>query len=46
VIPNNRQNLREWIKRPDEFKTGCLMPAMQLDDQQLDDLVAYLSTLR
>jgi cytochrome c oxidase subunit 2 len=46
VIPNNPQNLREWIKCPDEFKTGCLMPAMQLDDQQLDVLVAYLSTLR
>jgi cytochrome c oxidase subunit 2 len=46
LLPNNPQNLRAWIKSPDEFKTGSLMPAMQLDDQQLDDLVAYLSTLR
>jgi cytochrome c oxidase subunit 2 len=45
VIPNNPQNLRAWIKSPDDFKTGSLMPAMQLDDQQLDDLVTYLSTL-
>ena len=45
VIPNTPQNLRAWIKRPDDFKTGSLMPAMQLDEQQLDDLVAYLSTL-
>ena len=46
IIPNTPQNLRAWIKRPDDFKTGSLMPAMQLDDQQLDDLVTYLSTLR
>jgi cytochrome c oxidase subunit 2 len=37
--------LRKWIKSPDHFKAGSMMPAMQLDDQQLDDLVAYLSTL-
>jgi len=42
---NTPQNLREWIKEPDEFKQGSLMPAMQLSDQQLDELVAYLSTL-
>jgi cytochrome c oxidase subunit 2 len=45
VIPNTPENLRAWIKRPDDFKAGCLMPAMQLNDQQLDEVVAYLSTL-
>jgi cytochrome c oxidase subunit II len=42
---NNAPNIREWLKSPDHFKQGSLMPAMQLSDQQLDELVAYLSTL-
>ena len=45
AVPNNPQNLREWLKEPDHFKQGSLMPAMQLNDQQLDEMVAYLSTL-
>lgn len=42
---NTPADLREWIKDPDAFKPGCLMPAMQLNDQQLNELVAYLTTL-
>ncbi|MGB7265490.1 MAG: cytochrome c oxidase subunit II [Terracidiphilus sp.] len=42
---NTPENLREWIKNPDTFKPGALMPAMQLSDQQIDEVVAYLSTL-
>src|SRR5499433_2465278 len=43
---NTPENLRAWVKDPSAFKTGALMPAMKLDDAQLDQLVAYLSTLR
>jgi cytochrome c oxidase subunit II len=46
IAPNNPQNLHNWINKPDQFKPGTLMPAMQLNDKQLDDLVAYLSTLQ
>ena len=46
VVENTTANLREWIRHPDTFKEGSLMPAMQLDDQQLDQVTAYLSTLR
>ena len=46
AMENTRENLREWIRHPDTFKDGALMPAMQLDDQQLDLVTAYLSTLR
>jgi len=46
AMDNTKENLREWIRRPDTFKTGVLMPAMQLNDQQLDQVTAYLSTLR
>jgi cytochrome c oxidase subunit II len=43
---NNPQDLREWIKDPATFKSGCLMPAMQLSDEQIDQLTQYLLTLR
>lgn len=43
---NTPDNLREWIKAPDSFKRGSLMPAMQLNDQQLDKVTAYLETLK
>ena len=42
---NTPQNLRAWIQDPNTFKPGALMPAMQLSDRQIDEVVAYLSTL-
>ncbi|QNI32049.1 cytochrome c oxidase subunit II [Alloacidobacterium dinghuense] len=46
AMANTKENLREWIRHPDTFKEGALMPAMQLNDQQLDQITAYLATLR
>ena len=46
AMANNKDNLREWIRHPDTFKPGSLMPAMQLNDQQLDQVTAYLATLK
>jgi cytochrome c oxidase subunit 2 len=46
VAPNTRDRLRAWLRNPDDLKHGVLMPAMQLDDEQLDQLVEYLLTLR
>jgi cytochrome c oxidase subunit 2 len=43
---NTPENLRQWISNPDAIKPGSLMPAMQLSDQDLDALTAYLQTLR
>lgn len=45
VVANTPDNLRQWIQNPGNFKDGALMPAMQLTDQQLDQVVAYLETL-
>src|SRR6476620_11286509 len=42
---NTPGELHSWIRNPDGIKPGCLMPAMNLSDQQLDQLTAYLSTL-
>src|SRR5579863_603235 len=43
---NTHETLRLWIQNPDAIKPGSLMPAMQLDDADLDALVRYLETLR
>jgi len=43
---NTTEKLRLWILKPDAIKPGSLMPAMQLNDADLDALVGYLETLR
>jgi cytochrome c oxidase subunit 2 len=45
AMPNTPENLRAWIRDPDHLKPGVLMPAMQLDEQQIGELVTYLDTL-
>jgi cytochrome c oxidase subunit 2 len=46
AAPNTPENLRRWILNPDAIKPGSLMPAMELNDQEVDALTAYLETLR
>jgi cytochrome c oxidase subunit 2 len=46
AVSNSPANLRAWIKSPDQFKPGVLMPAMNVSDSDLDQLVAYLTTLK
>ena len=43
---NTPENLRIWIKNPAIFKPGAHMPAMQLSDDQINQVVAYLTTLQ
>jgi cytochrome c oxidase subunit 2 len=43
---NTLDNLRLWLRNPDAIKPGSLMPAMQLDDADLDALVRYMRSLR
>jgi cytochrome c oxidase subunit II len=43
---NTPNNLRLWIRNPEAIKPGSLMPAMELNDPDLDALTAYLETLR
>jgi cytochrome c oxidase subunit 2 len=43
---NTAENLRKWIKDPNSIKPGAPMPALQLTDKQLDDVTAYLESLR
>ena len=43
---NTPANLKLWIKDPDYVKPGSLMPAMQLGDDEIDKVVAYLNSLK
>lgn len=45
-VVNNPANLRAFIADPAHFKPGALMPAMHLNDHDLDAVTKYLSTLR
>jgi cytochrome c oxidase subunit 2 len=46
VIPNTTANLRSWVSDPQDAKPGCLMPSLKLTDKELDQVVAYLGTLK
>jgi cytochrome c oxidase subunit 2 len=46
VAPNTREHLRRWIRNPDDIKPGSRMPAMNLNEQELDAVTAYLASLR
>jgi cytochrome c oxidase subunit 2 len=44
-IENTPENLRKWIDDPNSMKPGSLMPAMHLNDHDLDVITAYLTQL-
>jgi cytochrome c oxidase subunit II len=46
AAPNTPTSLRLWIQNPDAIKPGSLMPAMNLTDQQLNEVAEYMLTLR
>ena len=46
AIKNTPEDLRKWIDDPDSMKPGCLMPAMHLNDHDLNAITAYLTQLR
>ena len=46
VADNNIGNLKAWIRNPSDLKEGALMPPMQLDETQLEQVSVYLSSLK
>jgi len=46
AAPNTAENLRLWVRDPQKIKLGCLMPNMQMTDTEVDQIVAYLQTLK
>jgi cytochrome c oxidase subunit 2 len=43
---NTRENLKLWIHNPEAIKPGSLMPAMNLNDRDLEAVTSYLESLR
>jgi cytochrome c oxidase subunit 2 len=46
TVPNTPEKLRAWVRDPQTIKEGCNMPNMQLTDNELNQIVAYLLTLK
>jgi len=46
TIPNTRDYLLRWIHDPQQFKQGAKMPSLHLTDTELDEVVAYLESLK
>jgi cytochrome c oxidase subunit 2 len=46
VLANDPENLAKWIEDPDALKPGAEMPKLGMRGAQLDDLVAYLESLK
>lgn len=46
AMSNTQQHLVNWIKEPNAYKPGCLMPAMKLSDHDISQIASYLITLR
>ena len=46
TVPNTAEKLRAWVRDPQTIKEGCNMPNMQLTDDELNQIVAYLFTLK
>ena len=46
IMENSPANMRRWLKNPQHIKPGALMPDYNFTGQELDQLAAYLETLR
>jgi cytochrome c oxidase subunit 2 len=46
VASNTHENLKLWIHNPDSIKPGALMPAMNLNERDLESVTAYLESLQ
>ena len=46
ITDNTVEHLRAWVDDPSHLKPGVLMPAMALSREDVDQVVAYLATLR
>lgn len=45
ILENTPENMARWIKNPQEVKPGNFMPALDLTDEDVARLVAYLQWL-
>lgn len=46
ILDNTPENLAKWIQDPDKVKPGANMPTLGVEGKDLNDLVAYLESLK
>ncbi len=46
IFENNPKNLRRWLRNPPEEKPGSIMPDLDLTEEDITNLIAYLETLK
>jgi cytochrome c oxidase subunit 2 len=46
MLDNTPANVALWIRNPDGVKPGANMPTLGLSGAELNDLVAYLESLK
>jgi cytochrome c oxidase subunit 2 len=46
TIPNDPGALADWLRDPQHVKPGNRMPDLDLRENEIDDLVAYLESLK
>lgn len=46
IADNTAENVRLWLKDPQQVKPGVKMPNFNFTDKQMDDLTAYFETLK
>jgi cytochrome c oxidase subunit 2 len=45
TFENNAENLAAWLRDPHGVRPGSKMPALDLSEDQINNLVAYLQSL-
>ena len=46
TIPNTPEEMARWIRNPQDVKPDTKMPTLGLDDQTIEQIVAYLQSLK
>ena len=46
TLDNTRANMSKWLADPQQLKPGTLMPNLHLPQNQIDELVAFLESLK
>jgi cytochrome c oxidase subunit 2 len=46
ILDDTPDNLKRWLRNPQEVKPGVMMPNFEFSEDQVNELAAYLETLQ
>ena len=46
IFDRNDRNLRDWLRDPPKMKPGSVIPNLNLSEDEITQLIAYLDTLK